>query len=430
MTIVVVAFMDTMPEYGEVVEGLQRLVRRHWRLRAVIRDGHWCPCAFNAEKQLVYQTLPLTGTIEDYVSYEANRTFDMTENLWEWQFVKGASKGYGMETKVCIVIRFHHCLGDGLSLVHLVQTFSPRPVEDGKAAHLSCLRRTHRPCRWLWILTWFFWGPWVMLTILLMRADRDHGLRQGCKAEDGHQDGGCCRRYCCCCCCCCSRRRPRVQKRCIWSQNYPLEELRAIGLLVGTTSVTAVAIALVSGALRDYLFSRGNAKPTNIKAIIPFSFRSSTETEMMNEMSLLFFKLPVGMDDDMARLRKSVSNMDTMKRGPHALVAYVLLKLGLAILPVQWLLRLQDYFASKCTLVFSSVPGPADGMFIGGSLLTSTHGFPPPVGDLPMCLSMFSSQGKISFGLLVDGNLPEPEQLFVHYESRLAKLKGRLNILD
>jgi len=424
MNIIVVAFLDTMPEYSDVVDGLKRIMRRHWRLRAVIRNGRWCPCTINAESHLVYQTVPLTGMIEDYVSHEASRTFDMTEKLWEWQFMQGKSKNHGTDLRVCFVLRFHHCLGDGLSLVYLVQTFSPKPIDGGKVVQPSSFKRTPRPCRWLWVLTWFFWGPWVLLTMLLMRADRDHGLRQGHVAKDGHQDGSCCR------CCCCSRRRPLAQKRCIWSRAYPLAELRSIGFLVGTTSVTAVTIALVSGALRDYFFSCGNAKPSDIKAIVPYSFRSSKETEMMNEMAPLFFRLPVGLDDDVTRLKKSVSNMNMIKRGPHALVAYIILKVGLAVLPMQWLLCFQDYFASKCTLVFTSVPAGEDAIFIADSLLTASYGFPPPVGDLPMCLSMFCSHGKLSFGLLVDSNLAEPERLFVFYESRLAKLKERLDILD
>lgn len=421
MNIVVLAFLDTMPEYQEVVEGLQRLVRRHWRLRAVIRDGRWCPGSMTVENHLVYGTVPLTGTIEDYVSHEANRSFDMTQSLWEWQFVKGRSSSHGMDTKVCVVIRFHHCLGDGLSLVHLVRTFSPKPLEDGKNEHLSNLKRTPRRWRWLWVLTWLFWGPWVMLSILLMWKDQNQGLRQIHKAAGG----GCSNRFCCC-----SRRRSRVRKRCIWSQTYSLDDLRTIGSFVGTTSVTAVTIALVSGALRDYLFSCGITRPADIKAIVPCSFRGSKETEMMNEMAPLFFKMPVGSDDDVTRLKKSVSNMDSLKRGPHALVAYIMLKSGLALLPMQWLLCMQEYFASKCSIVFSSVPGPADGLFIAGSLLTSTHGFPPPVGDVPLSLSTFSSHGKVSFGLLVDDNLPEPEKLFLFYESRLAKLKERLGLLD
>lgn len=456
MTILGILLLESQPDQKHLVALLEEIVDRHWKLRCVIRNGRWYPCKFELDKHLVYVPSPLTEPVENYISREANRAFNMAECLWQLQVFRASHPG---EHESLCLFRFHHCLGDGLSLVHLLQNFFHAPLEQALVAKSAALdadpgasdlrlmaspqsgphvpgapkgevtrtpvfmERSTPRCLCLWRMTWVLWGPWVMLCTLLMWADRDQGMRRSSSSQG--KRGHCCRR------CCCIRRRPiPEQKRCVWSKTYPLEDIRRIGSAVGTKSVTSVVLSLVSGALRDYLSSCGVQKPSDVKAIVPFSLRGKHEMELKNQVATLFFNLPVGTDSDVSRLRTCVSRMDRMKVGPYALVSVLLLKIGLLLLPMKWLIRFQEHYAAKCTLVASSIPGPPRRIFFAGCPLSAVYGFVPPVGDLPMCLAIFAHDGRLSFGLLVDEGMEEPQRLFDYYANRLENLKAALGVSD
>merc|ERR1719414_2877700 len=93
------------------------------------------------------------------------------------------------------------------------------------------------------------------------------------------------------------------------------------------------------------------------------------------------------------------------------------------LLPTNMFMWVQEYFLSKCTFELSSIPGPAERIYFADAAVTAVHGFVPPLGDLALCLSMFSLEGRIYFGLLCDESLPEPHRIFDHFTERLTSLR-------
>merc|ERR1719471_681559 len=101
-------------------------------------------------------------------------------------------------------------------------------------------------------------------------------------------------------------------------------------------------------------------------------------------------KLPGAQEDDVKRLKSSVARMTSAKRGPAFFLTHLFVILNLSLMPAAWFGQLQEYYASKCSLVLSSIPGPSAPINFAGVPLLAVYGFVPPIGDIPICLSMFT----------------------------------------
>src|SRR5690606_30084690 len=162
--------------------------------------------------------------------------------------------------------------------------------------------------------------------------------------------------------------------------------VRAVGHATGT-KVNDVLLAAAAGALRRYMAGRGEpTEGVEVRAAVPFNVRPLERAhELGNAFALVFLKLPVGVEDPVARLRLLKARMDRIKRSTEPAVTYgVLQTIGRTPHFVHHLVvRL---FASKATAVMTNVPGPRERLHLLGVPLEDLMFWVPQAGDLALGL--------------------------------------------
>jgi hypothetical protein len=80
-------------------------------------------------------------------------------------------------------------------------------------------------------------------------------------------------------------------------------------------------------------------------------------------------------------------------------------------------------FSAKGTAVMTNVPGPRERVYFAGSRVSTVLVWAPTSGHIGMSVSIFSYQGEVTVGLMVDAALvPDPDRIVAELERELDAL--------
>lgn len=183
-----------------------------------------------------------------------------------------------------------------------------------------------------------------------------------------------------------------------------LADLRLIKNAFGG-SINDVVVTVVTGALRNWLLSRGvRTEGLELRALVPVSVRADSQRgEFGNKLAVMQGPLPVYVDDPLDRYLIVRQAMDDLKNSGQALGAEVLA--GVQNLAPPTLLaqasRLQ-FSTHFFNLLVTNVPGPQLPLYMVGRQLLDIY----PMAFLPkghgLAVAVFSYNGHLDFGLLAD----------------------------
>src|SRR5205823_1253479 len=106
-----------------------------------------------------------------------------------------------------------------------------------------------------------------------------------------------------------------------------LADFRAMATMFGTT-INDVVLAVVSGALRRWLESRGT-QPYDLRAMVPVSVRKRSQRGVPgNKLSMFLVPLPVGLADPVSRLNDVHATMKRQKASNQTRATDVVTSLG------------------------------------------------------------------------------------------------------
>ena len=380
---------------------------------------------FAIDNHLVEARLPAPGdegALQAFVSGLLSHPFPPERPLWRFHLVPHYQGGSALVTRI------HHCIGDGLALVHVLLSMAdeapavpvpPFPsAEDehggfwetvGAAlsrtadAALSASGRVLREARDL------LGDPERMA-----RTGRDVATHLGSLARlvaltpDPHS----------------ALKGPLVvQKRVAWSRDYRLDDFKAIGRATGST-VNDILMAALAGGLRRYLLGRGGvAADLDVRGVVPVNLRPASEAHLLgNRFGLVFLGLPLGVEDTLDRLFEVRRRMRAIKDSPEAAAIFeVLWAVGVAPRPVFDLAL--GIFASKATAVVTNVAGPREPISIAGVPLRQAMFWVPSAGRLGLGVSLLSYAGKVWLGVQGDASLvPDPERILEGFEAEVEAL--------
>jgi len=343
--------------------------------------------------------------LQAYVSGLLSEPFPEGRPLWTLHFIEHFRGGSAL------VARIHHCIGDGLALVHVLLSMAdgmPEPesrrarpsaswgitlgrrVVEGAAAVLD------RPGRIGDLARLASSSTSSLLRLLALPADPPTALKGALGAR----------------------------KTAAWSRAFDLAEFKTIGRATGST-VNDVLMAALAGALRCSLLRRGELPgDLEVRAVVPVNLRGPEAAGRLgNRFGLVFLALPVGVDDPLDRLFEVRRRMRALKSSAQALAVYqVLWAMGAAPRPVFDLaLRI---FASKGTAVVTNVVGPRETISIAGAPLRQAMFWVPSAGKLALGVSLLSYAGKVWMGLQCDAAIvPDPGVLLGGFEAEVASLR-------
>jgi len=183
-----------------------------------------------------------------------------------------------------------------------------------------------------------------------------------------------------------------------------LDDFKLIKSTFGTT-VNDVVLAVVAGALRGWLRSRGvRTEGLELRALVPVSIRAPDEHGRLgNRLAVVRGPLPVYIADPVARLSAVKEAMDGLKESKQALGAETLAGVQEFAPPTILAQASRINFSTRLfNLIVTNVPGPQIPLYVCGRELQDVF----PVAFLPqrhaLAVAIMSYNGSINFGLLGD----------------------------
>jgi len=183
-----------------------------------------------------------------------------------------------------------------------------------------------------------------------------------------------------------------------------LKELKLVKDAFGGT-VNDVVLTCVSGALRQWLISRGvRTEGLELRALVPVSIRTEDERGTLgNRIAAMRGPLPVYIEDPVARLRAVRRAMDGLKDSKQAVGAQVLAGVQDFAPPTLLAQASRLNFSTRLfNLIVTNVPGPQFPLYAQGREMLEVF----PVAFLPkdhaLAIAIMSYNGHVCFGLLGD----------------------------
>jgi len=382
---------------------------------------------FDLRSHLHRIALPAPGddqALQEVLSHLISTPLDRARPLWEIHLIENYGKG-------CVLLfRLHHCLADGMALLHVLRSMTGRSPETHRTAPAPARRPPQGDSRrttdvnpliakGLILYSEMLWLLYRGLTNLF---DPSQGRNPGGAASDAAttlrkllimgQDSPTV-----------FKGPLGVSKQVTWSDRVPLGEIRAIARLFGG-SVNEVLLSAVTGSLRRYLLRRGESvSDVTLHASIPVNMRRRRSADGLgNRFGLNLLALPIDRDDPVERVTILRQRLKDLKESAEADMALSLMNLY-GIAPEEISSPVIDLVRKKVTAVVSVVPGPPNAIDFAGKPIDRMIFWVPQSGRLGLGLSLLTYKGSVTLGVVTDAGLvPDPESIVRAFRDELERL--------
>jgi WS/DGAT/MGAT family acyltransferase len=371
--------------------------------------------------------LPAPGTEEvllELVGRLLARQLDRSRPLWEVYIVEGLADG-----RFAVVTKTHHAMVDGLASMDIgavLLDLAPQPREtpgeewnparEPSGLELAASAAAHALRR-----------PREVLDVAgRALADVREAAGAVTRTVEGVLAAG----------------RSAAMTRPVQPLNAATGEQRRYGMLRTSLAdhrkvrkahggtVNDVVLAVVAGALRRWLISRGEplTADTAVRAMVPVSVRARARNGASsgNSISAYLVDLPVTEEDPLVRLATVRGAMEVHKRSGQAVGARALVGLvGLAPPIVHSLgARLASQYSSNFyNVLVTNVPGPPRPLYAMGGRMLDMFPVVPLAGGQAVAVGITSYDGGVHYGLTADRDaLPDVHVLAEAMGESLAEL--------
>ena len=197
-------------------------------------------------------------------------------------------------------------------------------------------------------------------------------------------------------------------------------------------SVNDVILAVIAGALRAWLESRGEhvTRSTSVRVLVPVSVHDGTDDGTDDgsgdRLTACFIDLPVGEPTPLVRLHQIAYAMWRQVDRGRALGAATLAGLaGFASPTLHSLGSRLGAAASRSlfNLVVTNVPGPQTPRFLGVATMTDTYPVMPVAEGQALAIGVTSYDGQVHYGINADRDLvPDLDVLAAAITESLGEL--------
>lgn len=342
--------------------------------------------------------------LHDLVARLVSRPLDRTRPLWEMYLVEGLSEG-----RAALFIKSHEALVDGVENMEIGQViFDRKPREPEMADDLWMPEREPSDVR-------LFAGAVMELvsrprdaadTLLLATKDVSstvtkvaHGAGRLASAVWSAANTA-----------------PTSPLNVTISRNRRyavagamLTDFRRIRARYGCT-VNDVVLSVITGALRNWLVSRGEpvSASTTIRALVPMAVYLEGAPEgpdARKKLSSFLIDLPVGESNPVVRLSQVAHATEVHSTSGRSVDAGTLVQLsGFAPATLHALgARVASSFSQRgFNLMITNAPGPQSPLFSAGVQMTEMYPVPPLVKNQALSIAITSYDGRIYFGFNAD----------------------------
>jgi diacylglycerol O-acyltransferase len=357
---------------------------------------------FNLEYHIRHTALPTPGRWEQLCSLTArifSQQLDRSKPLWEMWLIEGLE-----DDRFALITKTHHSVIDGIAGVDLAtvlfdlspdpppirqpgRAWEPRPEPGVAELVLAGMRGAVRA------------GMELAEGAIDALAHPDHAFGRAREAAEGIGE-------------------------IIWAGLNPvpetplnvpigphrryygiansLEDFKTVKNAFGGT-VNDVVLAVVTGALRSFLISRGyRTEGVELRALVPVSVRVEDE-HGGNRLVVMRGPLPVYMADPVQRLRFVSQAMDGLKESKQAVGAEVIAGAQNFAPPTLLAQASRLNFSTRLfNLIVTNIPGLQMPLYVLGREMLEAY----PIAFLPenhaLAIAIMSYNGQMNFGLLGD----------------------------
>jgi len=440
MMIVGVWLLTPKIAYDALCERVESKLLRYDRFRQkVVQDAMGASWVgdddFDVHRHVVRQLLERRPgsserqSLQAFAGELATTALDPDRPLWQFHLIEDYEGGSAL------VVRIHHCIGDGISLISVMLSITDGGTDPPSRAKRERPDDAHegdwlsdavlKPLTDLTIKAIGMYGGGVAKSVEMLAHPQQPLLGSLDMARVGYQAIGDAAAL--------AlmaddsptplKGRPIGKKLVAWSEPMALDRVKAVGKGLGC-SINDVLLACVAGAIGEYLQSLGHdTTGEQIRAMVPVNLRPLEEAwKLGNRFGLAPLVLPIGVDNPIERVYAVRARMSELKGSYQPLLAFAVLAVaGLLIKPAQD--ALLGLFAKKATAVMTNVPGPAVPLKICGSTLRQNMFWVPASGDVGVGVSILTYGGGVQFGLITDAKLcPDPQKIIDRFEPEFEKL--------
>ncbi|MGW0161804.1 WS/DGAT/MGAT family O-acyltransferase [Mycobacterium sp. NPDC003323] len=193
---------------------------------------------------------------------------------------------------------------------------------------------------------------------------------------------------------------------------HKLEDYRALRSRYDC-DVNDVVLAVVAGALRNWLLSRGEpvTSTSTVRAMAPNSVYPDAEIDSagpgqaISEVSPFLVDLPVGEGNAVVRLSQIAHANESHSTAASLVDARTIVTLSGFAPPTLHAMGIRvatSFSARQFNLLITNVPGAQKQMYLAGAKLLETYAVPPLLPNQVLAIAVTSYNGMIYFGINAD----------------------------
>lgn len=419
-----------------VQRGVQRGAHRYWEDDPGF-DLHW------HVRRIALPAPAGNAELAEIISDLISTALDPNKPMWQFHVIDGAD---GTDGHSALVLRIHHCYGDGYALAHVINALTDADPQSAPAARqdISELPANHSGwermlgprtesvtdiVRLGWSLAGTA-GDWIAhpsraIGLVLRQATElasdsvdllgELALIANMKPDSPNRLKG----------------KLGVMKKVAWAEPESLLEVQAVAA-AHACSVNDVLLCCVAGALRDYLVANGEVVDAlDVRAMVPVNLRApGLIAELGNRFGLFIVSLPLEGDDPITRLLEVRKRMRALKRSSQARATLAVLA-AIALAPDAMREKALLTLAANASVVISNVKGAPDVRYFAGQRIARQLFWVPQSGGIGLGISLLSYAGQVNFGVVTDvRRVPDPEQLANRFHAQFEALLLATLMLD
>ncbi|MGP4055518.1 WS/DGAT/MGAT family O-acyltransferase [Mycobacterium sp. 4D054] len=355
--------------------------------------------------------LPSPGSdaqLHELVARLGSRPLDKTRPLWEMYLVEGLAKN-----RLAIYTKSHQALVNGMTALeigHVIADRTQKPPEFGEDIWIPGREPGDRQ------LLMGALGEWIMRPTAQAAAVRSmmteavtntsHLVDLGRRAADVARTVA-------------RGAAPSSPLNTTVSRNRrfsvasgSLDEFRAVRARYDC-DVNDVVLAMVAGALRNWLLSRGEPvrASTTVRAMAPMPVYPDAEIDSagpgqaIGEVAPFLVDLPVGEGNPVVRLSQIAHATETHPTAPALVDARTIITLSGFAPPTLHAMGIRvatSFSARLFNLLITNAPGAQNQMYIAGTKLLESYAVPPLLHNQTLAIGVTSYNGMLYFGINAD----------------------------